>query len=151
MEFALQISGKPVAWMRRVPIGRGKAFSPKRMVDYKTRIQVEFAQHYRNCKPLEGPVEVAILIDWPIPKSFSKKKRGDALKYELRPTTKPDIDNIAKIVCDALNTIAYQDDAQIVYLSVSKRYSEQAALYITITGGADAKEGQYSKADQVTP
>lgn len=33
-----------------------------------------------------------------------------------------DIDNIAKVVCDALNGVAYKDDKQIVSLKLAKRY-----------------------------
>lgn len=38
----------------------------------------------------------------------------------LQPTLKPDIDNIAKIICDGLNSIAYKDDKQIISLQVLK-------------------------------
>ena len=36
------------------------------------------------------------------------------LEWEIRPTKRPDLDNIAKAVLDALNGLAYQDDSQIV-------------------------------------
>ena len=43
---------------------------------------------------------------------------------EIRPTKKPDNDNIAKIILDALNGVAYQDDKQVVSLQVEKYYTE---------------------------
>ena len=43
---------------------------------------------------------------------------------DRRPTKKPDIDNVIKIITDALNGIAYDDDAQIVSLSATKFYDE---------------------------
>ena len=46
------------------------------------------------------------------------------LKEEVLPTKKPDVDNIAKVICDVLNGIAYHDDTQIVSLNVSKVYTE---------------------------
>jgi len=131
-ECYLHIEGKPVAWMRRVPIGRGKAFSPKKMVDYKARVQYQFSREYPDHILFTGPVEVTILIDWPIPKSFSKKKRAAAMVYDIHPITKPDVDNLGKIVCDALNGVAYRDDAQVVRLTVEKRYAAQPCLYVTI-------------------
>ena len=42
----------------------------------------------------------------------------------IRPTKKPDFDNIAKIICDALNGIAYKDDASIVSAIVEKYYAD---------------------------
>lgn len=55
-----------------------------------------------------------------IPKYYSKK-RVQAIREGLeKPTKKPDVDNIAKIVLDSLNKIAFNDDAQIVGLIVLK-------------------------------
>ena len=42
----------------------------------------------------------------------------------LQPALKPDADNIAKIVCDGLNSIAYKDDKQIVSLTVLKVWTD---------------------------
>lgn len=50
----------------------------------------------------------------------------------IRPTKKPDWDNIGKIVCDALNKTAFHDDAQIVDGSVIKCYSEQPRIEVEI-------------------
>lgn len=46
------------------------------------------------------------------------------IKGEIRPTKKPDLDNVAKIICDGLNKIAYEDDSQIIDLTVTKYYAE---------------------------
>ena len=55
-----------------------------------------------------------------IPKSYTKGKRLAAEHNEILPTKKPDADNICKVVCDALNKTAYDDDTQIVALSIIK-------------------------------
>lgn len=52
------------------------------------------------------------------------------LNGELMPAKKPDIDNIAKAVLDALNSVAYRDDIQIVELQIRKQYSEKPRLEI---------------------
>lgn len=41
------------------------------------------------------------------------------------PLKKPDSDNIAKIVLDSLNKIAFDDDAQVVELTVVKKWTEE--------------------------
>ena len=51
---------------------------------------------------------------------------------EVRPVKKPDGDNIIKIVTDALNKLAYHDDSQLVDISVSKFYSENARVEVLI-------------------
>ena len=68
----------------------------------------------------------------PIPKSTSKRKTLQMLDNVIRPTKKPDWDNIGKIVCDALNKTAFHDDAQIVDGSVIKCYSEQPRIEVEI-------------------
>ena len=54
------------------------------------------------------------------------------LNGELRPTKKPDCDNIAKVILDALNGIAYHDDSQVVELVVHKHYAETTRVNVTL-------------------
>ena len=80
----------------------------------------------------EETLSVRIHAWYGIPKSFSKKKQALALANKLRPTKKPDLDNIAKSVLDALNHIAYYDDSQVVTLHVSKWYSGDPRVTVTL-------------------
>ena len=77
-------------------------------------------------------VAANILAFFEPPKSISKKKREDMLTGKIWPAKKPDSDNIAKVVLDALNGIAYHDDTQIIKLSVTKAYKEEAYLSVTL-------------------
>lgn len=54
------------------------------------------------------------------------------LANRIFPVKKPDCDNIAKIILDALNKIAYKDDSQVIELSVKKLYSEKAKVLVHI-------------------
>ena len=66
---------------------------------------------------------MTIIAYYEIPKSTTKKDRKRIEALDLHPTKKPDADNIAKTICDALNDLAYHDDSQIVMLMVMKRYT----------------------------
>lgn len=68
-------------------------------------------------------IEVHIQAMYEIPKSFNKKQREAAINEVLRPKTKPDVDNIAKSVLDALNGVAYKDDSQVILLQIEKYYT----------------------------
>ena len=59
-------------------------------------------------------LDVRIIAYYEIPKSTSKKKRKEMLEHRIRPTKKPDWDNIGKIICDSLNLVAYHDDSAVV-------------------------------------
>ena len=54
------------------------------------------------------------------------------LKNEIRPTKKPDLDNVAKLILDSLNNVAYKDDSQIVMLKVEKFYGEIPRMEIDL-------------------
>lgn len=64
--------------------------------------------------PKDVPVVVRIVVHRPVPVSRPKRVTQEHDLY------KPDLDNVAKLVLDALNRVAWADDCQIVQLSVSK-------------------------------
>ena len=66
-----------------------------------------------------------------VPPSWTRKRRDDALAGVIRPTGKPDYDNIGKVV-DALNGIVWVDDSQIVDARIRKLYDERARLVIEV-------------------
>jgi Holliday junction resolvase RusA-like endonuclease len=78
------------------------------------------------------PVALSLIVLHPIPKSWSKRRQDAALAGAERPTTKPDADNVAKVVADACNGVVWVDDAQVVELSVSKRYSSTPGVMVEV-------------------
>lgn len=104
-------------------LGKHQSVTPGKTVLYENLIKTCYLRaHEGECYENE-PLEVIIRAYYEIPKSWSKKNRQAALDREAFPTKKPDADNIAKVVCDALNGLAYNDDKQIVDLLVMKRYA----------------------------
>lgn len=115
------IQGKVQAKQR--PRFNGKfTYTPAQTKNYENWVKLSFINQYPNFKPLENELAVNIKAYFEIPKSVSKKKREQMLSGNIRPTIKPDLDNIAKSVLDALNGLAYLDDKQIVFLKVEKFY-----------------------------
>jgi Holliday junction resolvase RusA-like endonuclease len=68
----------------------------------------------------------------PIPPSWTKKRQAAALAGVEWPTGRPDSDNLAKGVLDALNGILWGDDAAVVELTVSKRYCTRPRTCVTV-------------------
>lgn len=100
--------------------------------DYENLIKQYFKVKYPKYVPFENRVLVKIIIYLKIQKNTTKKDRKLIEEGLLSPTKKPDIDNVVKIVLDALNKMAFVDDNQITKLDVEKVYSEEEKLYIKI-------------------
>ena len=99
---------------------------------YEGRLKRAAADALGGDRPLlSGAIAVAVWSYRVVPASFSKRKRELALADQLRPTTKPDWDNYAKI-CDALNGIVWVDDALVVKGFVEKLYAEKPCLVIRV-------------------
>lgn len=77
-------------------------------------------------------LEAEINAFYSIPQSASKKKKEEMREGQIRPAKKPDCDNVAKIVLDALNKLAYRDDAQIVDCIIRKWYTDDPRVTVTI-------------------
>nr|DAO80765.1 MAG TPA: Endodeoxyribonuclease RusA [Caudoviricetes sp.] len=111
----------------------GKAFTPKQTVNYETLIRIEYGLQTKGFRfSNNAMLNMIILAYYPISKSGSKKLREKKRNNVIRPTIKPDMDNIVKIVADALNKIAYYDDTQIVDCQVSKFFSDNPRIEIEI-------------------
>lgn len=111
----------PVRGLPRPRFGRnGRAYMPSWCEPYKRLI----ADSYRaQCGdlPYSGAVAVEITYRRPLPESRPKA-------VESEPDTfKPDLDNVAKAVLDALNGVAYEDDRQVTALTVRKLPRERGA------------------------
>lgn len=110
----------------------GRAYTPTNTKNYEYCLRQYFVFKYPRFEPIENRVKVTIIAYFDIPKSTSKKKEAEMLNDNISPTKKPDIDNITKIVLDAMNKFAFKDDTQVTKLIVEKHYSKQEKLYIKI-------------------
>ena len=100
---------------------------------YENLVKTAYTTQCGNTKfSDDAQLSLSIHAFFAIPKSASKKKRQDMIDGIIRPTKKPDMDNIVKIVADALNQIAYKDDAQIVDAVIFKYYSDNPHVYVRI-------------------
>ena len=110
-----------------------RTYTPQETKDYEQLVKSAY-MHEAKGAFFTGPVCVMMTVIVELPKSISKAKRQEILiKDSMRPTKRPDLDNVAKSVCDALNKTAYKDDAQIVRLCVSRHYGGKNGVYVTIS------------------
>ena len=107
-----------------------KTYTPETTVNYENWVKICFQEAKQEM--IEGQLNAEIKCYFSIPKSYSKKKKESALNGELRPTKKPDCDNIAKIILDALNGLAYTDDKNIVDCKIEKWFAEEPRVEVEI-------------------
>jgi len=105
-----------------MPILTESAGQPLR--DWRTDIQ-QAALNAHQGPPLEGPVMVTLDFTLARPKSHPKTR-------ETWPTTRPDIDKLARSVLDAITHICIVDDSQIIQLTATKSWGTPG---VTITLG----------------
>ena len=126
-----EIDGEPVGKGRPRFTRGGHTYTPEKTANYEALIRLAFQENFPDFVPWDCPVEVYMTAYFSIPKSFSKKRHKLAEDQLIRPTKKPDSDNISKLK-DALNGIAWKDDSQVVTEHVYKFYSDRPRLVIEV-------------------
>ncbi len=122
---------RPYPWQRARLRANGMHFTDAKTRAYKSLIAAHGRQSFADV-PLTGPIEMRVSAVYAVPVSWSRRKREDALNDRVRPTGRPDVDNLAKGVMDALNGIAYADDSQIVRLTASKHYGHSDSVVVMV-------------------
>ena len=120
MRFTIQGMPKGKGRPRKPPTG--KLYAPEETVVYEVWVRQCAVEAMDGKEPLEGPIALNLDIYLPIPKSWSKRRQGDARAGAIRPAIRPDMSNVSKAVEDGLQGIVFADDKQIVEGLTTKRY-----------------------------
>lgn len=133
MIYEFEVPGKITGKGRpRVNTQTAIAYTPAKTKEYEEMVKQYFVLKYRRINPLEGRIKIEIKVYMGISQNTSKKQKEEMLKNTISPTKKPDIDNIAKVILDALNKLAFKDDNQITKLEIEKLYAEEEKVYVKI-------------------
>lgn len=125
------------------PVGKGRprfarrgnlvtTFTPEKTASYENLVKVKAEEAMVGRELISGAVAVTILLFITPPASWSNKKMLQALNHEIMPTTKPDIDNVIKGIFDAMNEIVWNDDKQVVDVTIRKRYANTARATVEV-------------------
>lgn len=111
----------------------GHAYTPDATREYEAMIQA--AYFLAHGAKAEGPVSVSMTAYQALPKRATKAMREAAERGAIWPIRKPDLDNVIKIVLDALNGCAYTDDTQVVQLEARKEYAADGESRLVVSVG----------------
>jgi Holliday junction resolvase RusA-like endonuclease len=108
------------------------AYTPAKTREYEAhgRFAAQLAMGDRP--PLAGPVSLTALIELPIPGSWSRRRTAAAIVGEIRPTSRPDVDNFLKSGMDAINGIVVADDSLVVKVAAEKKFGVDPKLVLLI-------------------
>ncbi len=111
----------------------GRAYTDAETRAYEQKIVAYYREAVGAFRfPDSDFLSVRVSACLPIPKGASKATAGAMISGKILPARKPDVDNVLKVVLDALNGVAYKDDARCVDLSASKRYAPNPGVFIYI-------------------
>ena len=129
------VYGKPQGKARPRFTRAGHAYTPDSTREYEDMVRMAYIAAEGRMIPKGVPVSVDITAWYAIPKSARGKLRERMEGGQVVPTVKPDWDNVGKIVCDALNGLAWHDDAQVTQATVRKVYGISPMVRVEIREG----------------
>lgn len=119
--FTLHIPHEPQVKQRPRVTRRGFAYTPGETISAERLVQAMWRG--AGCPRLpDEPLVIRLQFGFVRPKSHFNSKgelNSTGLKSKI-PGPRKDWDNLAKLICDALNGKAWKDDSQFVFVSVSK-------------------------------
>jgi Holliday junction resolvase RusA-like endonuclease len=128
MAVSFTVPGTPVGFARA---GGGKSvgrFTPARQRSAMGSVRLFAARAMEGRALLEGPLFLSVEAFYVVPSSWSKPRQREA----VWKTSKPDLDNIGKLVEDACNRVVWVDDAQIAAMVLTKKYGEREELRVRV-------------------
>lgn len=129
------VTGNPVGKGRPRATSRGgfvRMYTDAKTLGFEAAVADEARIAMSNFELFDTPMQLQLSAYYPIPKSWSKKKRQLAIDGEIYPQVKPDLDNVMKAVLDALNGVVYADDSQVINLVATKRYSTDPRVEVYV-------------------
>lgn len=134
-----EVYGEPKGQPRARACVRGRhaaVYDPGTADAWKFAVRAAAGEHVRKIRmPLEGPVMVDMDIWITRPKSHMKANGQLRESAPKMPIGKPDCDNLAKAILDALtNAGVWMDDKQVTHLQVRKIYNARGGARIVVEG-----------------
>ena len=128
MRVDFTIHTAPVS-KQRPRLGKGgRVYTPSKTKVFENIV----ALSYGNRPSFDDKyIRIRLKFKFEVPKSYTKKKRLEAIEGKIRPT-KADIDNYIKAVLDGLNKKAWKDDRYIIGILAEKEYSEKSCIEVSI-------------------
>lgn len=124
----LDLPGRPIPF-KSPHVGAHRSFNPR--YHEMKQVKQEILNQYHG-DIISGALSMECTFYFQVPKSFSKKKKEQALKGEIYPITRPDRSNCLKFLEDCLIGTVVLDDSMFVDGCIRKRYCSKDHTLIKI-------------------
>lgn len=122
------VYGKPQG-KARPRFSNGRVYTPTATKEYERQVEAAYITAANGYKFADKPVNVSIT-------AYLKRAKSNRREFA---TSKPDVDNVAKAILDGLNGVAFDDDKQVVCLTINKVYCKSSSdlprTIVVLTGG----------------
>ena len=141
MKYIFEIKERAIGKERpRYSSKTGRMYTPEATRSFEEKVKWSFTSKYNvSMKLSEKPFKAKITAIFKPADSLSKKKKEELIS-SVDYTHKPDADNVAKIILDSLNGLAYKDDSQVTALLVFKDYGEENKIIVELEEIEEAKD-----------
>lgn len=133
LSFTLPIEPKSQA-RPKITVRNGFAHGYKtRDQEANERTMEAWLKEHVPAAPMAGPLVLEFIAALPVPRSVSRKRKDDMLRGQEFPAKRPDLDNLAKQLKDAMGRMGFWgDDRQIVSLYCDKIYAESGYWQVCV-------------------
>lgn len=129
MKVEIEIPGTPVAFAR-ARSNHGRRFTPQKQALYMDMVRLEAERRMNGLPPIEGPVKLFAQFVYAWPRSWPERQKRAAGSH--CKTSRPDADNLVKLIKDSLSSVVYRDDAQVYHVEAVKIYGTRDHVRVIV-------------------
>jgi Holliday junction resolvase RusA-like endonuclease len=114
--------------VRNKKTGKVQSFTPPRTSAFHGEIHRVLEEVMFGHRLMDGPLRSDMVFKMAVPKGWPSWRKEAAIKGIIRPTGRPDMDNLEKALLDAFNDYIIRDDALVIERFAQKIYSEKPGI-----------------------
>lgn len=123
-------------------LAKKQTYTPDKIKEYEKLVQERFLEETQNSRFAEDALlEIYITVLAKMPKGATPEEQARMFNGRANNAKTPDLNKITKIVCEALEGVAYKDTVQITKVSAIKAWSVYPSVWVTIEGEERKSDG----------
>ena len=112
--------------------GKVRTFTPERTTAFHKDVHLVVDSVMGDRQLMSGPLHIDMTFKMPLPQSWPKWRKAAAIDGIIRPTGRPDMDNLEKALLDAFNDHLIADDSLVVERFAKKIYAISPGIEVRI-------------------